>query len=91
MHVELAGKLLRSYQPTIIEPEQDTSQLQREIKVKDEELARLSEHFAQQQEECRAIREDLDKERVKHRQFETANEELVGFIIFVVSTKKLKI
>ena len=77
---ELATDLLKPYQRAHNQAEQNEAmqQLRQELLVKEEELGRLSEQFAEQQQECHAIQSELDKEKAKEQQLETATEELVG-------------
>jgi uncharacterized protein YlxW (UPF0749 family) len=79
--VELAIDVLKSYRPTTEHPERDTTSLKKlrqEMLVKEEELNRLSQQLTQQQEECCAIRDQLEKEKTKQQQFEETSQELVS-------------
>ena len=73
---------MKSYQATYDQGEQDktVTQLRQELSVKEEGLGRLSEQYAQLQEECTTIQNELKKEKAKQKQYETASEELVGIV-----------
>ena len=78
----IATDILKSYQATYDQDEQDKTvkQLRQELSVKEEGLGRLSEQYAQLQEECTTIQNELKKEKAKQKQYETASEELVGIV-----------
>lgn len=77
---------MKSYQATYDQGAQDRTvkQLRQQLSVKEEGLGRLSEQYAQLQEECTTIQNELEKEKSKQKQYkETASEELVGIVTHI--------